>query len=107
MYIKFEIWDRKARTMISLDENVLPSLSKGQILRQSMCITDRTGKEWFFMDIGEMPNGDRFVVHCHKNRLEYYIRWLNKPSQVNQYKMLNFFNLRDVRKIGNAFEIGV
>ena len=79
---------------------------KGSILRQSVCCMDSKGKEWFFMDVGQCSNGDRFVISCRKSHLEYYVKWLNNPCDVNRYKMLNFFNIKTATKIGNVFELG-
>jgi len=101
MDIKFEMWDKKNELMIEVDDIGM----KGGILRQSMCCNDRKGKEWFFMDVGVCENGDRFVISCQKNWLEYYAKWLTKPSDVNRYKMLNFFNIKTATNLGSIFEL--
>ena len=92
MKLRFKTPDGK---ILELPEGVL----------QSMNICDRKGHEWFYMDLGEMPNGDKFIIECRENHLEYFVKWLCKVGSVNRYKMLNFFNLETATRICNATEL--
>ena len=92
MKLKFKMPNGKE---IELPEGVL----------QSMNMSDRKGHEWFYHDLGETPSGDKFIIECRENHLEYYVKWLCKVGSVNRYRMLNFFNLKTATRICNATEL--
>jgi hypothetical protein len=66
-------------------------------LLQFIGIQDLNGIDIYFGDIGEFPNGDRFIVKI-ENWLEVYIDWIGEPECEDQ--------ARDLYRIGNATIIG-
>ena len=60
-------------------------------------LQDLNGIDFYVGDIGEFPNGDRFIVSI-EGWLEVYIKWIGEPECEDQ--------TRDLYRIGNATIIG-
>jgi hypothetical protein len=64
---------------------------------QSIALQDKGDVNFYVGDIGEFPNGDRFIVKI-EDWLEVYIDWIGEPECEDQ--------ARDLYRIGNATIIG-
>ena len=60
-------------------------------------LQDLNGIDFYVGDIGEFPNGDRFIVKI-ESWLKVYIDWIGEPECEDQ--------ARDLYRIGNATIIG-
>ncbi len=111
MEIKFEAWDKKNKAMIPWSIDMFSDMSpvtfygdefpddKFFILRQYIGLHDIDGKEWYYKDIGEFANGDRFVIEC-EDWLQYFIEWIGKIYKSEK----GVEGIEKAKKIGNCFE---
>lgn len=67
------------------------------ILMQSTGLSDKHGKDWYHSDIGEFPNGDRFVL-IMEEWVEFGVQWIGEPKCEDQ--------ARDLYRVENAIWIG-
>ncbi|MCK4786535.1 MAG: hypothetical protein KAV87_22440 [Desulfobacteraceae bacterium] len=70
-------------------------------LRQYLNLKDVNGKEWYYKDVGEFENGDRFVIEC-EDFVQYFAEWIGEPEDEEQIQELD--EITGAVKIGNAFE---
>ena len=64
-------------------------------------IEDINGKEIFEYDIGEFPNGDRFVVRSEE-WIAFYVDWIGDPNMEDQAR--DFERISRSKIIGNMYE---
>jgi hypothetical protein len=80
------------------DNGGFTHLQEGEFeLLQFTGLQDKNGVDFYFGNIGEFSNGDRFIVKI-ENWLEIYIDWIGDPECEDQ--------ARDLYRIGNATIIG-
>jgi len=111
--IKFEAWDKTNKKMIPWNREMFSDMSPvtgygdefptGEffILRQFVGLKDENGEEWYYADIGEFENGDRFYIGC-QDWLEFFAEWIGEPKEECQIQ--DFYDICKAKKIGNVFE---
>ena len=71
------------------------------IIEQCTGLKDTGGDLFFDCDIGEFPNGDRFVVRC-EDWIEFYVDWIGDPECDDQAR--DFYRIRNAIIIGNIHD---
>lgn len=70
-------------------------------LMQYTGLRDAKNEEWYHEDIGEFPNGDKFIIKCEE-WLEFFIEWVSEPKCEDQTR--DFYRITNAVKIGNKYE---
>ena len=111
--IKFEVWDVENKKMIPWYLEMFSDMSPvtgyssefptggSFILRQFIGLKDKNDKEWYYGDVGEFENGDRFYIDS-EDWLLFVTIWVDEPKEECQIQ--DFEDIENAKKIGNAFE---
>ncbi|MEE9451056.1 MAG: YopX family protein [Ignavibacteriaceae bacterium] len=115
MTTKFRAWDKKEKRFIQhvhlnddgsvsfLNSEALWQFDEDErlIIQFYIGLTSSNNEEWYVSDIGEFPNGDKFILK-EEDWLEVFADWIGDPECEEQTKEL--YRIENAKKIGNYFE---
>ena len=64
-------------------------------------LKDKNEIDWYHKDIGEFPNGDRFVI-AMEEWVEFFVDWIGEPECEDQAR--DFYRIRNAVKIGSIHQ---
>jgi hypothetical protein len=62
-------------------------------------LQDKNGVDWYHKDIGEFPNGDRFVIEMEE-WVEFYAGWIGEAKCEDQTR--DFYRIRKAVRLGST-----
>ncbi|MEE9573626.1 MAG: hypothetical protein V3W20_11300 [Candidatus Neomarinimicrobiota bacterium] len=71
------------------------------IMEQSLGLTSSNDQEWYVGDMGEFPNGDKFILKM-ENWLEIFADWIGDPECEDQTRDL--YRIERAKKIGTIHD---